>query len=326
MLALPIKMFLRIALNIKYVWVTPWFNIWLKRPNLVLSPRKNQSWLRSLMKRYVRAVRCASNFVRWTVSLLWEILIPKFSPMSAVWLKNHAPAAHCVWKSVHGNVLQWYRGQLYDRDFQTAKIDSSWRAKIWSGLFCVCRTIDGDNYLGGDWWSLGADPGKNSKMNFINLIFRKQKMNWERHRKVRERGGSSTLYRYSAAISRRWNALESEEYKKFQRIREHQSTIAEMFRNSSSLEVKQMKLIITSKRHCTRESRQKKKNRNWINSKQKRTTLKWPGLTSKEATWTWTVCSGIWTHCRTFERQSNFLESRYSCMAKKKLKQSNHDQ
>src|SRR3990172_3107613 len=27
MLALPIKMFLRIALNIKYVWVTPWFNI-----------------------------------------------------------------------------------------------------------------------------------------------------------------------------------------------------------------------------------------------------------------------------------------------------------
>ena len=27
MLALPIKMFLRIAFNIKYVWVTPWFNI-----------------------------------------------------------------------------------------------------------------------------------------------------------------------------------------------------------------------------------------------------------------------------------------------------------
>lgn len=27
MLALPIKMFLRIALNIKYVWVTPWFNV-----------------------------------------------------------------------------------------------------------------------------------------------------------------------------------------------------------------------------------------------------------------------------------------------------------
>lgn len=27
MMALPIKMFLRLALNIKYVWVTPWFNI-----------------------------------------------------------------------------------------------------------------------------------------------------------------------------------------------------------------------------------------------------------------------------------------------------------
>jgi hypothetical protein len=27
MLALPIKMFLRIAFNIKYVWVTAWFNI-----------------------------------------------------------------------------------------------------------------------------------------------------------------------------------------------------------------------------------------------------------------------------------------------------------
>ena len=27
MMALPIKMFLRIAFNIKYIWVTPWFNI-----------------------------------------------------------------------------------------------------------------------------------------------------------------------------------------------------------------------------------------------------------------------------------------------------------
>ena len=27
MMGLPIKMFLRLVLNIKYVWVTPWFNI-----------------------------------------------------------------------------------------------------------------------------------------------------------------------------------------------------------------------------------------------------------------------------------------------------------
>ncbi|MBI4737865.1 MAG: cytochrome C, partial [candidate division NC10 bacterium] len=27
MMSLPLKMFLRIAFNIKYVWVTPWFNI-----------------------------------------------------------------------------------------------------------------------------------------------------------------------------------------------------------------------------------------------------------------------------------------------------------
>ncbi|MFQ5839376.1 MAG: cytochrome C, partial [Candidatus Methylomirabilales bacterium] len=27
MVGLPIKMFLRIAFNIKYIWVTPWFNI-----------------------------------------------------------------------------------------------------------------------------------------------------------------------------------------------------------------------------------------------------------------------------------------------------------
>jgi hypothetical protein len=27
MLALPVKMFLRLAFNVKYVWVTPWFNI-----------------------------------------------------------------------------------------------------------------------------------------------------------------------------------------------------------------------------------------------------------------------------------------------------------
>jgi len=27
MMSLPIKMVLRIALNVKYVWVTPWFNI-----------------------------------------------------------------------------------------------------------------------------------------------------------------------------------------------------------------------------------------------------------------------------------------------------------
>ena len=27
MMAVPIKAFLRIAFNIKYIWVTPWFNI-----------------------------------------------------------------------------------------------------------------------------------------------------------------------------------------------------------------------------------------------------------------------------------------------------------
>jgi hypothetical protein len=27
MVALPIKMLLRLALNIKYVWITPWFNV-----------------------------------------------------------------------------------------------------------------------------------------------------------------------------------------------------------------------------------------------------------------------------------------------------------
>jgi hypothetical protein len=27
MMALPLKMFLRITFNIKYLWVTPWFNI-----------------------------------------------------------------------------------------------------------------------------------------------------------------------------------------------------------------------------------------------------------------------------------------------------------
>jgi hypothetical protein len=27
LLALPVKLILRLALNIKYVWVTPWFNI-----------------------------------------------------------------------------------------------------------------------------------------------------------------------------------------------------------------------------------------------------------------------------------------------------------
>jgi hypothetical protein len=27
MLGLPIKMFLRLAFHIKYVWITPWFNI-----------------------------------------------------------------------------------------------------------------------------------------------------------------------------------------------------------------------------------------------------------------------------------------------------------
>jgi hypothetical protein len=27
MMALPLKMFLRLAFNTKYVWVTPWFNI-----------------------------------------------------------------------------------------------------------------------------------------------------------------------------------------------------------------------------------------------------------------------------------------------------------
>ncbi|MEE8074478.1 MAG: cytochrome C, partial [Candidatus Binatia bacterium] len=27
MLGLPVKMFLRLAFNVKYIWVTPWFNI-----------------------------------------------------------------------------------------------------------------------------------------------------------------------------------------------------------------------------------------------------------------------------------------------------------
>jgi hypothetical protein len=27
MVALPLKMALRLALNIKYVWITPWFNV-----------------------------------------------------------------------------------------------------------------------------------------------------------------------------------------------------------------------------------------------------------------------------------------------------------
>jgi len=27
MLALPLKMLLRLAFNIKYVWITPWFNV-----------------------------------------------------------------------------------------------------------------------------------------------------------------------------------------------------------------------------------------------------------------------------------------------------------
>jgi hypothetical protein len=27
MIALPLKMALRLALNIKYVWITPWFNV-----------------------------------------------------------------------------------------------------------------------------------------------------------------------------------------------------------------------------------------------------------------------------------------------------------
>jgi len=27
MMSLPLKVFLRLAFNIKYVWVTPWFNI-----------------------------------------------------------------------------------------------------------------------------------------------------------------------------------------------------------------------------------------------------------------------------------------------------------
>jgi hypothetical protein len=27
MMALPLKMLLRLVLNIKYVWITPWFNV-----------------------------------------------------------------------------------------------------------------------------------------------------------------------------------------------------------------------------------------------------------------------------------------------------------
>ena len=27
MIGLPLKMFLRLALDIKYVWITPWFNV-----------------------------------------------------------------------------------------------------------------------------------------------------------------------------------------------------------------------------------------------------------------------------------------------------------
>lgn len=27
MIALPLKMMLRLAFNIKYVWITPWFNV-----------------------------------------------------------------------------------------------------------------------------------------------------------------------------------------------------------------------------------------------------------------------------------------------------------